>query len=192
MSLEFETIKSNWGKYESLLNRLCDDNLNNLLSILGERILTCPSSPRTDSIGCYPGGLVEHTLEVAGMMRQLNDSLSMGVPILSIIKVGLLHDLGKIGDLESEHFIEQDSDWHRDKLGQMYKYNEEINKMSISHRTLYILQHFSVELSKDEWLAIQLAQGSHFEENKFYVGHEPSLAMLVQKAKSFASHKNKM
>jgi hypothetical protein len=124
-------------------------------------------------------------------MRTLNKALGTKVPISSILKVGLLHDIGKLGDLETDYFVEQDSDWHREKLGQLYKYNEDLEKMSTSHRSLYLLQHFGVNLTKDEWLAIQLAQGSHFEENRFYVGHEPSLALLLQHAKQQVIHRNR-
>ena len=61
--------------------------------------------------------------------------------------------------------------------------------MSVSHRTLYLLQHYGVTLSDDEWISIQLAQGSHFEENRFYVGSEPTLAILLQQAKCMVVHK---
>jgi hypothetical protein len=103
--------------------------------------------------------------------------------------VGLLHELGKVGNLDTDYFVDQDSDWHREKLGQHYKYNEEINKMSVSHRSLYLLQHYGVELTNEEWLSVQLAQGSHFEENRFYVGHEPTLALLLQQSKQIVRHK---
>jgi hypothetical protein len=190
----FEKIKDNWEKFESLCRRLSDNNLNNLLDSVGERILMCPASTRTDQYGCYPGGLVDHSLKVTAAMRRLNDAydLDLTAPsIASILKAGLLHDIGKIGDLEKDNFIEQDSDWHRDKLGQLYKFNEDLHRMSVSHRTLYILQNFGVTLTSDEWLSIQLAQGSHFEENRFYVGHEPTLAIILQQAKSFVIHREK-
>ena len=70
----------------------------------------------------------------------------------------------------------------------MYKFNENIQKMSTSHRTLYLLQYFNVRLSEDEWIAVQIAQGNHFEENRFYVGAEPSLAMLLQQSKAAVLH----
>ena len=132
---------------------------------------------------------MENSLDVTSTMRKINDSHDLGLQVASILKVGLLHDIGKIGDLNHELFIVQDSEWHREKLGQMYKYNEDLQKMSVSHRTLFILQHFNVSLTPDEWIAIQLAQGSHFEENRFYVGHEPSLAIAIQQAKSIVIHK---
>ena len=37
-------------------------------------------------------------------------------------------------------------------------------------------------LTQEEWVAVQLAQGSHFEENRFYVGSEPTLALILQQA----------
>ena len=187
--IEFDTLKNNWETYESLCNKAVKHGMEDLLEALGERLALCPSSPRLSQYGAHPGGLVEHSLRVTSCMRTLNDALEMNLPVTSILKVGLLHDLGKVGDLEKDYFLEQDSDWHRDKLGQLYKYNEDLNKMSVSHRTLWMLQHFGITLSNDEWLAVQLAQGSHFEENRFYVGHEPSLALLLQQAKLVTIHK---
>jgi hypothetical protein len=185
-------LENNWKTYEKLCQRLSNDNLNKLLEYLGERIVMCPATPRTDQYSCEPGGLVQHSLDTTIMMRTLNESLGFNLPIASILKVGLLHDIGKVGDLENDYFVEQDSDWHREKLGQHYKYNEDIQKMSISHRTLFLLNHFGIMLGVDEWIAIQLAQGSHFEENRFYVGSEPSLAILLQMSKSIAIHKERL
>ena len=189
--IDFEKLQSNWGMFEKLCGRLSNDNLNNLVSELGEKACMCPASTRLDQYGAYPGGMVEHVLKVTSTMRTLNTSLEYDLPTASILKVGLLHDFGKVGNLDTRYFVEQDSSWHREKLGQMFKYNEDLNKMSVSHRTLWLLQHFGVELTSDEWLAIQLAQGSHFEENRFYVGHEPTLAVLLQHAKAVVIHKDK-
>jgi len=189
--MSIEQIESNWKTYEKLCKRLSDSSLNQLLDTLGERIVMCPASSRTDQHNCEPGGLVQHSLDTTVTMRTLNESLGFNLPVVSILRVGLLHDLGKVGDLENDYFVEQDSDWHREKLGQNYKYNEDLQKMSVSHRTLCLLQHFGVTLSTDEWLAIQLAQGSHFEENRFYVGFEPTLALLLQQAKRATIHKTR-
>lgn len=188
-SIDAEKLESQWKTFEKLCRRLSDDNLNALLDNLGERLVMCPASSRLEQYGAYPGGMLEHALNVTATMRKLNDALEYGLSTASILRVGLLHDLGKAGDLDHDYFVEQDSDWHRDKLGQMYKYNEDLNKMSVSHRTLFLLQHFGVTLEKDEWLAIQLAQGSHFEENRFYVNHEPTLALLLQQAKAATIHR---
>ena len=189
--VDFEELQSRWETYDSLLRRLSDDKINNLLDALGERLIMCPASPRTDQYGCAPGGLIEHALRVTQTMRTLNSSLDMNIATASILKVGLLHELGKVGDLSKRYFVEQDSSWHREKLGQLYKYNEDLNKMSVSHRTLWLLQHHGVVLTNDEWLAVQLAAGFHFEENRFYVNSEPSLALLLQQAKAVTIHRDK-
>ena len=144
-----------------------------------------------DQYGAFPGGLIQHSLDVAGTMRKILQAHQFELPVESILKVGLLHDIGKIGDLDNDLFIDQDSEWHREKLGQMYKYNENLQKMSVSHRTLFLLQHFNVSLTNDEWISIQLAPGSHFEENRFYVGSEPTLAIVLQQAKSLVIHRDK-
>jgi len=184
-------IEKNWKQYEKFCKRLSDPGLNELLGELGQRLVACPASPRNDQYGCYPGGVIKHALEVTALMRTLADAYNFSVPVASILKVGLLHEIGKVGDMESDYFVEQDSDWHREKLGQHYKYNEDLNRMSVSHRTLYLLQHYGISLAKEEWLAIQLASGSHFEENRFYVGHEPSLALILQQAKQAVVHRSK-
>ena len=189
--VDFEQLQANWETYSGLLKRLSDSNLDNLLDDLGERLVMCPASPRLDQYGATAGGLIEHALHVTSTMRTLNTALDLNLSTASIIKVGLLHELGKVGDLTKRYFVEQDSSWHREKLGQMFKFNESLNKMSVSHRTLWLLQHYGVTLDNDEWLAIQLASGFHFEENRFYVNHEPSLALLLQQAKATTIHKVK-
>jgi hypothetical protein len=188
-AVDYEKVKSNWETYEKLCKRLSDDNLNGLLEHLGERLVMCPSSPRIDQGGAHPGGLVEHSIAVTACMRTINQAHKLEIPVNALLKVGLLHDIGKVGGLEHDLFVEQDSDWHREKLGQMYKYNEDLPKMSTSHRTLFLLQHFGVTLNSDEWLAIQLAQGNHFEENRFYVGSEPTLALVLQQSKQMTLHR---
>jgi hypothetical protein len=193
---QINQIQTNWTLYEKFCRRLSDSGLNELLDAIGDRICMAPASMRSDSPGAYPGGLIEHALQVTSTMRSLYDSVyrkgdpSCKVTVASILKVGLLHDLGRVGDLENDYLVTQDSDWHREKLGQMYKYNESADKMSVSHRTLYLLQHFRVPLSREEWVAIQLSSGSHFEENRFYVGSEPTLALLLQQAKRIVLHRS--
>ena len=190
MKSEFENVKSNWERFEKLCNHLSSENISAMLNQIGERICLCPANTRKDEAGCYPGGLVDNSLKITAAMRKLNDSFELGVPVSSIIKTGLFHDIGKIGDLNTPMFIEQDSDWHREKLGQIYKFNEELKRASFAHLSLFILQNFNITLTKDEWIAIQISSGPQLEENKFYAGHESSLAILLQSAKRFVIHKD--
>ena len=190
LELDIDTIEKNWKTYERLIKKLADENISELITEMGERICLAPSSTHLDRPGCYKGGLVQNALMITSKMKKLNEIYELDIDSMSIIKVGLLHDLGRVGDLEDDLLLDQDSKWHREKLGQMFKYNEDVEKMAISHRTLWLLQSFGINLSREEWVAIQLAQGSHFEENRFYVGSEPSLAIVVQQARSIVSHKS--
>lgn len=184
----FNEIQQNWNTFEKLCRTFEDPGIEKLLEDLGERLIMCPASNTTDQAGCHPGGLIQHVLDVTATMRKINNALKLNLDTTSVLKVGLLHDIGKVGDETTSYFVEQDSDWHREKLGQFYKYNEELEKMSTSHRTLYLLQAYNIKLNRDEWLAIQLAQGSHFEENRFYVRHEPALGLILQQSKAIISN----
>tara|TARA_R100001163_G_C4980706_1_gene136957 strand:+ start:77 stop:661 length:585 start_codon:yes stop_codon:yes gene_type:complete len=188
--MELDQIEKNWETYEKLCNILDDEHLKSFLNQHGERIAMCPASTRTDQYGCEPGGLVKHALDVALKTRSLNESMDLRLDLNSVLKVSLLHEVGKIGDLENDYFIPQESEWHREKLGQMFIYNPSIQKMSVSHRTLFLLQHFGINLSTDEWIAIQVSAGLHFEENRFYSGSEPTLALALCQSKQLVIHQS--
>lgn len=180
---DFDTIKTNWDTYEKLCNKAVKHGMGDLIETLGERLITTPYSTHEKDGGCYAGGLVENALETTSKMRKLAASFDLDINTGSILKVGLLHEIGKVGTLENDLFVEQDSSWHREKLGQFYKYNENVSKSTIPDRTLCLLQHFGITLTNDEFYAIRLSQGSHLEENRFYVGTEPDLAKCLQMAK---------
>ena len=185
-------IEELWGKYSSLLlstfdGEDCYDNVEMMLDELGERLILTPAGRYIHEPGCYAGGMINLAMQTASKAARLIETYDMqfGPSKRSTIKVALLHDLGKVGDLRHDHFVVQDSDWHREKQGAHYKLNDlkGLQKMTISHRTLYLLQHFGIKLDQKEWLGIQLAQGFHFEENRWYVHGEPELAMIIQHAK---------
>jgi hypothetical protein len=192
LTISIDEIENNWNVFEKLCNKAVKSGMDGLLESLGERLSTCPASARLDQYSAYLGGLVQHSLDVTSTMRKINESHDLGLKMNSILRVGLLHDIGKVGSIEKDYFIPQDSDWHREKLGQVFKFNDDLNRMSTSHRSLCLLQEFGITLSSDEWISIQLASGSHFEENRFYVGHEPTLALVLQSAKAMVIHKFKI
>lgn len=181
MSNELDSL---WKKYDSLLRTFEDPGINSLLDTLGERLIVCPAATKVTQKGCGPGGLIDYHLGVTDVMRKVSKLIGGDLSTGSILKVGLLHDIGKVGDLDNDLLLVQDSSWHREKLGQHYKYNELVQKMPAPHRTLFLLQHFNVQLELDEWIAIQASQGLHCDENRFYVGSLPPLAVLLNSARS--------
>ena len=179
-----DEIASNFEKFVKILLRVKDreSQLNSFLDKYSDVIATAPGHDRSERSSSVPGGMVARCLSVLGNARQLvttgafNDSnLSMD----SIIITCLLHDIGRIGDNRGVYYIEQISQWHKDK-GINYTYNPNIRRMTHAHRGLYLLQQEGVQLAQDEWIAILTHSGSTYEENKFYSGYEPSLAVLLQ------------
>jgi len=71
-----------------------------------------------------------------------------------LYKVALLHDLGRLGTSTKDWLIPQESEWHQEKLGEFYRYNDELPRMTPTQRTLMMLLEFGVALSQDEFLAI--------------------------------------
>lgn len=183
---DLETI---WQSYTKLAGKANRDGLESLLEGIGEKILMCSASTETSAPGCGPGGLVETSLEVTTRMRSISKSVGVEVPVGSIIVTGLLHNIGMVGDLERPYLLDQDSDWHR-KRGSLYKYNENIPRMPVAHRSLYLIQHFGVVLKPEEWTAISLSGGMHREENRFYIGSEPPLAFLLNQSRQWLGKVN--
>lgn len=152
--MDMEIIKKNWGTFKTILNRLEDDNINTLLDKLGQRLCVSPANPNNKQYGCYPGGIVVTSTKLAKAMQALNEFHGNPVDIKSVYKIGLLHDIGRIGTLSTDHLIPQDSDWHREKLGNEYKINMELPKMSYLHRTMLLLNQFQVALTEEEFTAL--------------------------------------
>jgi hypothetical protein len=148
-----------------------------------ERLAVCPRG-QTVELGGYPGGLVEFSLDVALKAKSMADFFKVSPK--SIVKIALLHELGLMGHLSDESkklFLDQDSDWHREKLGQNYKYNPECDRMNTGHRTLWMLNELGIRLDYDEFMAILTSQGFHLQDNAFHAANAPAAACLLQAAR---------
>ena len=172
-------IETLWHKYEKLLHKLEDKKINNLLEIQGERILTTSYSQREKEAFCGIGGIVEYSLELAKVANKISDALNYGVNKKTIIRCALLSILGRIGNLSQNRFKDTESEWHKEKLGQYFDWNEDCPKYQINDMTLYLLQHYDVKLSWEEWNAIMLLRDSSSEESKFYGAHKSRLATVL-------------
>ena len=161
-----EQIISQYQKYISILSKVCNkESVEMVAEHFGERLVLSPRGLK-DLEGGNPGELISFSLRVATAIKSLSSQMSASTK--SLVKVSLLHELGRLGDLEESLYLEQDSDWHRERLGQNYKYNEKCSKMGVAHRTLWLLNHFGIKLTRDEYLAILTSQGLHLNENQFY------------------------
>lgn len=188
-TLTAEQIEANWTKFRSLCKKLGDrtEGVDNLLDTLEERIATCPASGRTEYHNAFPGGLVDHSLRVLQNALTIKKAFNYDLKPESLIIGSLFHDIGKVGDEEQPYYVDQTSDWHREKLGEMYTHNKKVQFMTVGQRGVYLMQRFGVRLEADEYLAILLNDGWVLPENKPYCLKEPLLVTVVQHADYLAT-----
>lgn len=181
MELTAEQITENFEKYRGFMEKLCDRAENALLLVdsLGARLALCPASSRKDYHHAIPGGLVDHSLRVLGNAMRLVKAFSWDVPKDSLIIGCLLHDIGKVGDHENDYYLPQDSDWRRDKIGELYKHNSNMQYMTVPDRGVWLAQYYGLKLTQSEFLAIKLNDGQYAVENAPYKMKEPLLVDIV-------------
>lgn len=166
---------------ESLSDEKRKDAILTMCKEIGVRFCTAPASNRTTYHDCYMGGLFDHSIKVVKNLTKLVETFDVNKKYSrdSVIICGLFHDLGKIGSLEKDYYIPQDSDWHREKLGEHYKYDETITYLFHSERSLWWLHHYNVQLTEVEYQAIDYHDGQYVERNVHVKQKEELLTLLL-------------
>lgn len=181
MEIDTDKLIEQYEFYVKILKKFFpDDGIDNLLDDYGTRLVTCPRGLVYEDGGTH-GSLVKFLCDVALKAKNLAQD---NCDLKSAVRVALVHEIGKLGEVDNELFVEQDSSWHREKLGQNFKYNEKCPKMSVSHRTLYILQKYNISLTHEEWISILVSQGMQYPENGFYSKSKPMLSSVIDFARS--------
>jgi hypothetical protein len=153
-----------------------------LIDKVEETLVIAPSSTRTEYHGAFPGGLVDHSIKVLKTMGALNKTYEANIDTESLVVVGLFHDIGKCGTVESPYYLPKLSDWHN-KQGIMYEINPTLVNMPVSLRSLFLLQSFGVKLSSNEHYAISSVKDrSRTIEENVLTQNEPMLAVILQQA----------
>ena len=187
--METEQLLENFQKYSSLLKKYFpDEGTEKFLEDFGLRITTSPRG-LTEQDGGTPGALVDFLIKTTVVANDhaktyLARAGEDAIDRKSVARVCLVHELGKLGSAAEELFVVQESQWHKDKLGQNFKYNDKCSKMSTSHRTLCLLQEYGIRLEPDEWIAVLTSQGMQYPENAFYGNSLPTIAKVLHFARS--------
>jgi len=182
-----EQIIESYQKYIGLVGKYFSvANATELDAALGPRLAVAPRGITSEE-GGFCGGLIDYALRVAKKTKLFTEL----VDHRSLVRVALIHELGRLGDDETDQYIEQDSSWHIEKLGQHYKYNPACQKMAFVHRTLYFVAKFGIVLNTDEWIAILTSAGLHSEENRFYARDGHILSQMLQTCKCLSDNELK-
>ena len=189
-----EKLEKNYDLFLNLVGRIKNEEAKNSLlemcSELKDRLAAAPASTKIEYVGAYPGGLVEHSLQILKISKDLNKVFAAGVDSDSLIITSLFHDIGKIGDAENDYYIEQKSDWHRSKLGMMYDFNHEVSRMPVVQRSLWWLNSSKCPMSAEEIGAISsLHHAGQMWSSELY--ESPILSVILQTAVRVACMKGK-
>ncbi len=173
-----EKIETNWAEFLKNINVYISPERGQKLTSFykkhEDRLVLMPASHKPQYHNCFPGGYIDHFNRVVQSALKLDEVWrQMGVADTytkeELVFAAINHDLGKIGTETEEAYIEQTDNWRRDKLGELYTYNDKIEFMSVPDRSLYLLQTNGIEYSKNEYLAIKLHDGIYDEANKPYL-----------------------
>ena len=170
-----EQIKENYVKLITLIddnfNDIQNENIKKLFNHFDGRLVETPASGRPSYHNCWPGGWLDHTLRVIETSLKVYDNfVDLGVEVTTskseIVLSAMFHDLGKLGDLDEPYYIYQTDDWRRRKLNEHYVMNNKLEPMSVTDRSLWLLQHFNVDISSEVWKAIKMSDGMFDKGNE--------------------------
>lgn len=147
-----EQIENNKTRYLSAIDKygICETVI---IEELGEKfgLFLAPASTTTSMHNAFPGGLIDHALRVGEYAVKISKTIpsSYRPSTESILKVSLLHVLGKIN-----LFIPNTSEWHVKNLGKIYEFNPNVIPLKVGERSIQVLFNKSILLTDEEFQAI--------------------------------------
>lgn len=201
-----EQIQENWVKLIQIVKDTFEEGserrekLLNMYHYFDERMCMAPASGKEHFHNAHAGGYVEHVLHITDLAQQIYELWDRNGAIVDnftkeeLIFSALHHDLGKVGDLAEDYYTPNDSDWHRKNQGLIYKHNGNLQFMTVTDRACWILQHFGVVMTENEYLGLRLTDGMYEEANKsYYVSYQKerqlksNIAYILHQADMMAS-----
>ena len=173
-----EQIQKNWEQLRNLISNTFEgerlEKLNKMYDHFEDRMCIAPASAKEHFHYAHVGGYVEHVLHVVDCaLKVMNlwcaEGATINFDVEEVIFAALHHDLGKVGSLDGDYYTPNNSEWHRKNQGKIYEHNGGIHYMNVTDRTFYLLNHFKVPMTEQEFLAIKLTDGLYEEANKGYL-----------------------
>ena len=176
--LDEKQITENYEKLRKLINQTFTgerlQSLNKMYDHLEDRIILTPASSMEHFHNAFAGGYIEHVLRVtqnAVKVFEMYEEVGIGIGDYdreTVIFTALHHDLGKVGNADESWYIPNDSQWHIENQGKVYKTNPTMHWMNLNDRTFWMLNHFGITISEVEYLGIKLTDGLYDDGNKPY------------------------
>lgn len=178
--LTVKEIHDNWKIFREIINErfpvMRAQALNRMYDELEERATMAPASSFDYFHNAIPGGYVDHVLRVYNFTLKQYDlwkecGFKFAFSKEELEFAALHHDLGKLGlpGDGNEHYVPNDSEWHRKNQGKIYKSNPNKPFMTTADMSFYLLNHYQIPYSVNEMLGIKLTDGMFDESNKQYL-----------------------
>ena len=197
-------IVENWSKLIQLIEDTFDgerkEKLLEMYKYFEDRMSIAPASGKAAYHNAMVGGYVEHVLHVTDCAIQIKKLWESNGAMINftdeeLIFAAMHHDLGKVGDLDKDYYIPQDSEWHRKNRGEIFKHNPDLQYMTVTDRAIFLLNHFGIKMSQWEYIGLKLTDGMYEEGNKsYYISYNPdwslksNIAYILHQADMMATH----
>ena len=185
--LSAEQIQQNWNTLIDVINtHIGDDRRDNLLKFYDDfqdRMMFAPASAKGHYHNAMPGGYVEHILHIVSHSLELKqlwekNGAEINFTDEELVFAALHHDLGKVGDMDKDYYVPQESEWHRKNRGEIFTHNGELQYMTVTDRAIYLLNQFQVPMTENEYVGLRLTDGLYEEANKsYYISYNPDWAL---------------
>lgn len=160
-----------------------------LLSENMENFATAPGSINVDFHHCYPGGLLDYTLDVHKVLTTLHDLFPKPNYTVDELTVAvLLHAFGRAGTVTQPYYLSETDRWRVGK-GYRYRIDPKLGNMDIEQRTLYQIQQAGIDLTENEYLGIMLHRSYGSSDTSRYTFNDniSNLPMLLHYATMISS-----
>ncbi len=159
---------------------------SSVYSILEDKLSRCPCS--TKYHGAYPGGLVDHLLNVTNLAISLANLLKVGDRISTeeLSLCALVHDLGKLGNFQEDFYLPNPDLSKRDK--EPYIVNTKLVSIPHEIRSLYWIDKLNIRhIDETELQAICYHAGPYTPGYLESVRKESLLLVLLHTADNLST-----
>ena len=199
-------LQDNYDKFLAVVKKyFTGERLEKLLRMysmeeLGANLMLSPASGNVGYHNAYEGGYIDHVFNVCKTALKMKDLFiaqggEQDFADEELIFCALHHDLGKLGTKEGAHYIPNDSKWHIENRGEVFKRNTDISYMSLTDRTFFTLQQYGLAISENEYFGIKLTDGMYDEDNQKYLktfNTDNSLRSSISRIMHWADHMSSM
>ena len=185
--LSTEQIQKNWEQLRNLITNTFEgerlEKLNKMYDHFEDRMCIAPASGKEQYHYAHVGGYVEHVLHVVDCALKITNLWASEGAIINftteeVIFAALHHDLGKVGDMENDYYIPQESEWHRKNRGEIFTHNGVLQYMTVTDRAIFLLNQFQIPMTENEYIGLRLTDGLYEDANKsYYISYYPDWAL---------------